>query len=137
MTFKQDLFDGLAGVEILKTHSVGIKTIKAVCSDEVGNPYRTKADFYATINNRYDNIHVEFLNAVNANIDYLVWAGADGSQARYTNKVKKVEAYNEKYEAKKAAGKLKEGDHYIPIMSALQFMAHLDSLAGVSYSSKI
>ena len=133
MTFKQDLFDGLGGVEIIKTHSVGIKTIKAVCSDEVGSPYRTKADFYATINNRYNTVHVEFLNAVNANIDFLVWAGADGSLARYTNKVKKVEAYNAKYEDKKAAGKLKEGDHYIPIMTAMQFMTYLDGLGGIKH----
>ena len=69
-----------------------------------------KADFYSTVNNSFKNIHVEFLSSVTKNIDYLVWAGADGSPARYTNKVKKVEAYNSK------------GDVNIPIVTASQFM---------------
>lgn len=107
MTFKSDLFEALPFVEIIKTKT--IKKFTAVCSDEVGSPYKTKADFYSTVNNTFKNIHVEFLNAVTKNIDYLVWAGADGSPARYTNKVKKVEGYNAK-------------GCNIPIVTASQFM---------------
>lgn len=132
MTFKQDLIDGLDGVEIIKTQSEGMTRLTAVCSDEVGTPFRTKADFYATVNNRHENIHVEFLGAVSAKIDYLVWAGADGSNARYTNKVKKVEAYNAKYEAHKEAGTLKPEEHYIPIVTAGQFLDIIDKMAGVN-----
>ena len=51
MTFKDDLFQGLQFVNIIKTHSVGMTMIKAVCSTEVGVGFRTKADFYATCNN--------------------------------------------------------------------------------------
>lgn len=128
MTFKADLYQGLKGVEIIPTNTEDIIKLTAVCSDEVGNPFKTKADFYATINNRNPRLHVEFLGSVTSNIDYLVWAGADGSPARHTNKVKKVTAYNEKYEKKKAEGKLKEGDHYIPIVTALEFLSIVDEL---------
>lgn len=128
MTFKDDLFQGIKYVTIIKTHTSGMKRLKAVCSDEVGSPFRTKADFYATCNNRRDDVHIEFLNSVTKDIDYLVWAGADGSPARYTNKVKKVESYNAKYEEHKESGKLKENEHYIPIITASDFLKMLDEL---------
>lgn len=108
LQFKSDLFEALDFVEIVKTKE--LKKFKAVCSDEVGAGFKTKADFYSTVNNKFKNIHVEFLNSVTKNIDYLVWAGADGSPARHTNKVKKVEAYNAK------------GDVHIPIVTAQQFI---------------
>lgn len=130
MTFKDDLFEGLEFVTIIKTHTEGMLRLKAVCSDEVGMPFRTKADFYATVNNRYPNVHVEFLNSVTKGIDYLVWAGADGSPARLTNKVKKTRAYNEKYEENKAKGTVKDGEHYIPIITAAQFLGMLDEKMG-------
>ena len=60
MTYKDDLFEGIEYVEIIKLHTEGMKTLKAVCSTEVGEPFRTKADFYATCNNLYPNIHIEF-----------------------------------------------------------------------------
>lgn len=128
MTFKSDLLQAVDWVNIIKTHTEGMKTLKAVCSDEVGAPFRTKADFYATVNNSFENVHVEFLNSVTKAIDYLVWAGADGSPARYTNKVKKVTAYNEKYEANKEAGTVKDGEHYIPIVTANQFLEILKEM---------
>lgn len=114
MSFKDDLFEALPFVEIIKTSN--IRKLVAVCSDEVGSPYKTKADFYATVNNTFKNTHVEFSSSVTKNIDYLVWAGADGSPARYTNKVKKVEAYNAK------------GDVFIPIVTASQFMEILKNM---------
>ena len=95
---------------------------KAVCSDEVGYPFKTKNDFYATVNNLYPNIHVEFLQSVTKSIDYLIWAGADGSPARYTNKVKKVEGWNKSF---KETGKGKE----IPIITASDFIILLQGLA--------
>lgn len=126
MTFKDDLLRAVNWVEIIPTNTEDIIKLTAVCSDEVGNPFRTKADFYATVNNRNPRLHVEFLGSATSSIDYLIWAGADGSPARHTNKVKKVTAFNEKYEKKKAEGKLKEGDHYIPIVTALEFLAIVD-----------
>ena len=128
MTYKTDLIEDIGFVNIIKTNTSEMISLKAVCSDEVGAPFKTKADFYATVNNMFSNIHVEFLNAVTKKIDYLVWAGADGSPARYTNKVKKTEGYNAKYETAKANGKLKEGDHYIPILTANQFIETLKGM---------
>lgn len=113
--FKTDLIQTIPFVNIVKKQ--GVRTITAVCSDEVGEPFKTKADFYATINSRYSDIHVDFLSAVNKNIDYLIWAGADGvTPARYTNKVKKTEGYNAK------------GPKTIPIVTAKQFMNILDNM---------
>lgn len=122
MTYKDDLFNAISGVEIIKTKLEGLRKFKAVCSDEVGAPFKTKADFYATVNSTIPNVHVEFLGAVNKDIDYLVWAGADGSPARYTNKVKKVEDWNAKYEEHSASGTLKAGERHIPIVTAKQFI---------------
>lgn len=96
MTYKDDLFEGIEYVEIIKLHTEGMKTLKAVCSTEVGEPFRTKADFYATCNNLYPNIHIEFGNSVTKATDYLIWAGASGRPAAVTNKVKKARGYQEK-----------------------------------------
>ena len=128
MTYKTDLIEDIGFVDIIKTNIDGMINLKAVCSDEVGAPFKTKADFYATVNNMFPNIHVEFLNAVTKKIDYLVWAGADGSPARLTNKVKKTRGYNEKYEQNKASGKLKDGEHEIKILTANQFIDLLKGL---------
>lgn len=117
MTFKDDLYEGLNYVNIIKTHTEGMTMLKAVCSTEVGVGFRTKADFYATCNNLYPNIHIEFGNSVTKKTDYLVWAGADGSSAAVTNKVKKARAYNE------------QGEN-IKIVTALQFLKILEEIAG-------
>lgn len=131
LTFKKDLFDGLGGVNIIKQNDGSIVNLSAVCSDEVGEPFKTKNDFYTTVNNRFaDVVHVDFLSSVTKSIDYLIWAGADGSPARLTNKVKKVRDWNEKYKINKANGKLKEGDHIIPIVTANQFIMMLQEMSG-------
>ena len=128
ITFKNDLIEDVNTVNIIKTNVADMINLKAVCSDEVGAPFKTKADFYATVNNKFSNIHVEFLNSVTKKIDYLVWAGADGSPARYTNKVKKTEGYNAKYKEAEAKGILKEGDLEIPIVTAQQFLNILSKM---------
>ena len=129
MTFKQDLFEYLSFVNIIPLNSGDMITLKAVCSEEVGAPFKTKADFYSTVNSLYPNIHVEFLKSVNADIDYLVWAGADGSDVRVTNKVMKVRGYNDKFTQRQNDGKLKDGDHLIPIVTAMEFLAILEGKA--------
>lgn len=125
MQYKQDLFQALPYVEIInvtKNNDSDLIYLKAVCSDEVGHPFSTKNDFYATVNNLYKNVHVEFLNSATKSIDYLVWAGADGkTPARYTNKVKKVEGWNKAFEE---TGKGKK----IPIVTALEFMSILENM---------
>jgi hypothetical protein len=129
MTFKKDLLDGLGAIDIIKRQGEDILTYKAVCSDEVGEPFKTKADFYNTVNTTFDGkVHIDFLTSATKSIDYLIWAGADGSPARVTSKVKKVQGWNEKYKENKAAGKLKEGDHEILIMTAKEFMGMLEAM---------
>ena len=139
MTFKEDLLEGVNYIEIIPMNTDNITsiknvdtsasdftieegkmlTVKAVCSTEVGGTFRTKADFYATINNIFPNIHVDFLKAVTKDIDYLVWAGADGNpNSRVTNKVSKARAYNEK------------GSN-IKIVTALQFISAMNRISGV------
>lgn len=106
--FKEDLLEGVRNVEIIDFSNK--KTLKVVCSDQVGNGFNKKSEFYAYINNTFaDKLHVDFMPSVTKNIDYLVWAGADGSPARYTSKVQKVERYNEKGSS-------------IPIVTAQQFI---------------
>lgn len=130
LTFKKDLYEAIDGVEIIKKNDGSIVSFKAVCSDEVGSPFKTKADFYSTVNNSYgDKFHVDFLSSVTKSIDYLIWAGADGSPARLTSKVKKVRAWNDQYKQKKEEGKLKDSDHEIPIMTAKQFIMMLGAMA--------
>lgn len=130
MLYKEDLFQALPYVNIIEVNKqksdnrgTDLVYLRAVCSDEVGYPFKTKNDFYSTVNGLYPNVHVEFLQAVTKSIDYLVWAGADGkTQARYTNKVKKVEGWNKTY---KETGKGKE----IPIVTAMDFLSILEELA--------
>lgn len=113
MDYKYDLFCGIGNVEIIDM--TGKKQLKVVCSDQVGGGFSKKAEFYSYVNNTFDNIHVDFLSSVTKDIDYLVWAGADGSPARYTSKVQKVERYNEK------------GSN-IPIVTAEQFISIVENL---------
>lgn len=129
MMFKADLFQALPFVNIIETHKDGVRTLKAVCSEQVGEPYRTKSEFYAAVNGMFTDIHVEFLQAVNKGIDYLIWAGAEDSSVRVTNKVKKVRAWNEGYADAKASGSLKDGQHEIPIVSAGQFIQILKGIS--------
>lgn len=116
MTFKDDLLECVGYVDIIKVNVPEMTSIKAVCSTEVGVGFRTKADFYATCNNMYNNLHIEFGNSVTKNTDYLVWAGADGTPAQVTNKVKKAKAYQDK-------------GINIKIVTALEFIGILETLA--------
>lgn len=111
MEFKDDLLEGEECVNIISIE--GKKELNVVCSDQVGNGFSKKSEFYAYISSNYsDRVHVNFLTSVTREIDYLVWAGADGSPARYTSKVQKVERYNEK-------------GCNIPIVTAFQFIKEL------------
>lgn len=95
MEFKEDLIEGEECVNIITLE--GKKELNVVCSDQVGGGFHKKSEFYAYCKDMFgDKVHINFLSSVTKNIDYLVWAGADGSPARYTNKVQKVERYNEK-----------------------------------------
>jgi len=109
--FKYDLYCGIDHVTILDMSDK--KQLKVVCSDQVGGRFKTKNEFYAYVNNTFDNVHVDFLPSVSKDIDYLVWAGADGTPARYTSKVQKVEKYNSR------------GSN-IPIVTAEQFIFMLN-----------
>lgn len=112
--FKEDLFEYLSEVNI--TSLEGKVELTVVCSDQVGGAFKTKNEFYAYIDKKFgDKVHVNFLGSVKKSIDYLVWAGADGSKARYTSKVKTVEGFNAK------------GCH-IPIVTAQQFISVMSSL---------
>ena len=45
MQFKNDLLECVNDVEIIKTNNEDVIKLTAVCSDEVGYPFKTKADF--------------------------------------------------------------------------------------------
>lgn len=115
MEFKDDLLEGEECVNIISTE--GKKELNVVCSDQVGDGFSKKAEFYAYCKEHFsDRLQINFLSSVTKGIDYLVWAGADGSPARYTSKVQKVERYNEK------------GSN-IPIVTAHQFIDEMEKLS--------
>lgn len=110
--FKDDLFYCIGFVNIKSMK--GKTELNVVCSDQVGGGFNKKSEFYDYVNSTFgDKYQVNFLSSVNKKIDYLVWAGADGSPARYTNKVKTVEGYNSK-------------GMNIPIVTASQFISMLE-----------
>lgn len=114
MEFRDDLLEGVRYVNITKLE--GVKELNVVCSDQVGGGFSKKSEFYAYIRDRFGGrVHVNFLSSVTRGIDYLVWAGADGSPARYTSKVQKVERYNER-------------GCSIPIVTASMFIEELDRI---------
>lgn len=116
MDFKDELLEGIQNVTIVDVSD--LPELNVVCSDQVGGRFRNKPDFYSFVRKEFEGkVHVNFLTSVNKNIDVLVWAGADGSPARYTSKVQKVERYNEK------------GSN-IDIMTGEQFVAELKRLVG-------
>lgn len=115
MEFKEDLLECECEVNIISIENK--LELDVVCSDQVGGDFKKKSEFYSYINNEFaDRVHVNFLSSVTKKIDYLVWAGADGSPARYTNKVKTVEGWNEK------------GTCNIPIVTAQQFIEMMEKL---------
>lgn len=108
MEFKDDLIACIGFVNIKSM--AGKIELNVVCSNQVGGGFGKKSEFYDYVNSTFgDRYQVNFLSSVNKKIDYLVWAGADGSPSRYTNKVKTVEGYNSK------------GTN-IPIVTANQFI---------------
>ena len=113
LEFKEDLFEGL---EFVNIRTLGdVKELNVVCSDQVGGRFAKKNDFYEFCRTEFgDRYHINFLGSVSKTIDYLVWAGADGSPARYTNKVKTVEKWNDK------------GERQIPIVTAEELISILD-----------
>lgn len=114
MEFKDDLIEGEECVNIITLE--GKKEINVVCSDQVGGGFGKKSEFYAYIKDRFGgSVHVNFLSSVSKSIDYLVWAGADGSPARYTSKVQKVENWNEKGSS-------------IPILTADMFIEEMERM---------
>lgn len=116
MEFKEDLFEDIDNVNIISIE--GKLELNVVCSDQVGNGFTKKKDFYDYINTKFvDKVHVNFLPSVKKDIDYLVWAGADGSPARYTSKVRTVENWNSK------------GTTNIPILTAQQFIEEMEDLS--------
>lgn len=116
--FEEDLLECVGDVNIINLEESGIVEISVVCSDQVGGGFAKKKDFYEYVNTKFQGkVHVNFLGAVKKSIDYLVWAGADGSPARYTSKVKTVEGYNNK-------------GCNIPILTAAQFIEELENIYG-------
>lgn len=116
MEYKNDLFEDINNVNIVSTE--GKIELNVVCSDQVGNGFAKKKDFYDYVNTVFaDKLHVNFLPSVRKDIDYLVWAGADGTPARYTSKVRTVENWNAK------------GTANIPILTAQQFIEEMDELS--------
>lgn len=114
MEFKEDLLEGESHVNIISLE--GVKELNVVCSDQVGGGFSKKSEFYAYIKSITEGrLRVNFLSSVSKNIDYLVWAGADGSPARYTSKVQKVENWNER------------GSN-IPIVTASQFIEEIEDM---------
>lgn len=112
--FKDDLLEGERHVCI--KYLGDVPELNIVCSDQVGGGFDKKSEFYAYVNNEFNGrVHVNFLGSVTKNINYLVWKGADGSPARYTSKVQKVEGYNSK-------------GGTIPILTATQLIEELNRL---------
>lgn len=114
MEYKDELFENINDVYIT-TITEDMVELNVVCSDQVGGGFKNKPAFYAYMKDKYKGrIHFNFLSSVNKQIDYLVWAGADGSPARYTSKVRTVEGYQAK-------------GLDIPILTAIQLIEELDS----------
>ena len=111
MTYKEDLLQAVEWVEIVPIHGKDMLKLRACCSTEVGGQFRTKADFYATCNNLYPDIHIEFGSSVTKSTQYLIWGGS-----AVTNKVKKARAY------------IEQGIN-IRIMDANEFLSMLGGLS--------
>lgn len=91
----------------------GVRELNVVCSDQVGGGFKTKNEFYNAVREEFSGeFQVNFLSSVSQKINALIWAGADGSPARYTSKVQKVEGYQAK-------------GNNIPIYTAAQFIDYL------------
>ena len=116
MEFKEDLFDCLENVNIIDL-SDKIE-LNIYCSDQAGGGFKHKKDFYSEIERRFgDRYHFNIMGSISKKLNYLIWAGADGSPARYTNKVETVRKYQEQ-------------GYDIPILTADQFIAEMEVKCG-------
>lgn len=114
--YKDDLFECESYVSIRNPKQEGVVELNVVCSDKVGGDYKTKKEFYNDVKTIFEGVlEVNFLDSVKKSIDYLVWAGADGTPSKWTSKVNKVTEWNEK-------------GCSIPIVTATQFIAELKEL---------
>ena len=114
MTFKEDLFEDLPFVNIISYK--GKKVINIYCSDQAGGGFKHKKDFYAYIESHFgEKVHFEVVGSINKKLNYLIWAGADGTPCRITSKVATVQKYQDQ-------------GYDIPIMTASQFIEHMEGL---------
>lgn len=114
MEFEDDIKEAVSYFNILSSRDQREVTI--VASDQVGNGFSTKNEFYNYCKDKFgDKYHFNFEGSVSKRTtEALIWAGADGSDARYTSKVQKVESYNEKGAS-------------IPILTGAQFIEFMES----------
>lgn len=112
--FKEDLYDGIVDVNIIDKS--GVKEINIYCSDQAGAGFKHKKDFYKAIEEEFgDRVSFNIVGSVNKKLNYLIWAGADGTPCRVTNKVSTVQGYQQQ-------------GYDIPIMTANQFIEHMRSI---------
>jgi hypothetical protein len=114
MEFKDDLFEDIDYVNIISYE--GMKTINIYCSDQAGGGFKQKKDFYNYIETEFkDKIHFEIVGSINKKLNYLIWAGADGTPCRVTSKVATVQKYQSQ-------------GYDIPIVTASQFIERMREL---------
>lgn len=111
--YKDDLFECLPDVNIISTE--GKTEINLYCSDKAGGGFKHKKDFYNYIEKEFGDKYVFTIAPINKKLNYLIWAGADGTPCEVTSKVNKVMTYQSQ-------------GYDIPIMTAGQFIEHLRSL---------
>lgn len=112
MEYKEDLFECLPDVNIISDE--GKTELNIYCSDNAGGGFKHKKDFYNYIDEEFGEKYVFTIAPINKKLNYLIWAGADGTPCAVTSKVQKVMGYQEK-------------GIDIPIMTAEQFINHLRS----------
>lgn len=114
MEFEDDITEGVNYLNI--EASSDIPELTVVVSDQVGGDFNTKNEFYNYCKSEFKGKYFfNFAGSVTKkSTDFLIWMGADGSPARLTSKIKKVDRYNEQ-----GAG--------IPVLTAAQFIDFLNS----------
>lgn len=110
MTYREDLLSMQDTVNIIKRNTGDMISFKACVSGDVGCGFKTKAEFYRTVNSMSDKLHVDFLSSANKEIKYLIWAGD-----RMTNKVMSVK-------------KRVENGEDIKIVNAFEFIEDMKGL---------
>lgn len=121
--YKEELLEGVAFVNIIDESGYNGQPIKEyiiVASDEVGEGFKTKRDFYNYVKQRYAE-HASFTigSSVTKKTDIVIWKGFDGTPARKTSKVKR-------------AFDLYEQGHPIQGYTAKEFIENFDRTYGVN-----